>query len=628
MRYVNFLILLCAGVLFSCRQDPKEILPEFAGIESLMWDHPDSALAQLERMPKPSRFDKLNDATWCLLYTQAWDKNYKKHTSDSLIHVAFRYFEGQEDGLRKAQAWFYKGSVLKDLGKLDEATECYVRARDLIGSFDDPLFASLICQTLGRIYREQDIYGLAFELFREAIHHVTRVPRCDSWSHAYSELGRTFAERKRLDSARYYFECSLENAKLIKDLKMQAMAISELGTVYGMEKNYVKALEFKKKDLALVLEQGDTFNFSAARYGLASVFYRMGELDSAEVYFKESMNTYNIKRLQTANLALHYIAKKQHRYDEAFQYIEQYRHYNDSINNMERTRIIAEAQKKYDNEKLENEKKDLLLEKDRLQKSLLGGGIILVVIALGYQRLLWLKERRLRISEKNMQEYISNLHDNEEKIFQNQALIQSLTLDLKDKENLEGVIREQVEQIDHLKNEIVCWESNNKAYQHRINEYIQSAQKNEERFAKLGNISTQNLSLKKREAFLTSYIYTHNLPFTEIKEKKHKFKAWSSLYKELNILHNDFYINLKRDFPFLTEEDLQVCCLIKSGFSTSQIADFFCISAPSITKKKYRIRERMNQGKEYTVSCNIALDLFLMNYPQTKLSASHGDNNI
>ncbi len=202
MRFIFVLMLLYAFLGFSCSQEAREISPELARIDSIMWDHPDSALTLLGKMPKPSPSDKLNDATWCLLYTQAWDKNYKRHTSDSLINVAFRYFDQREDGLRKAQAWFYKGSVWKDLGKLEGATECYVRARDLIGSFDDPLFASLICQTLGRIYREQDVYDQAFKLFREAIYYVTQVPRCDTWSHAYSELGRTFAECKQLDSAR------------------------------------------------------------------------------------------------------------------------------------------------------------------------------------------------------------------------------------------------------------------------------------------------------------------------------------------------------------------------------------------------------------------------------------------
>ena len=612
------LILLCAGLFLSCRQAREKTLPDFDTVESIMWAHPDSALALLERMPKPSPDDRLNNATWCLLYTQAWDKNYRRHTSDSLVNIALRYFDKREDGLRKAQAWFYKGSVLKDLGKLEEATECYVRARDLTASFDDPLFASLICQTLGRIYREQDIYGKAFDLFREAIHHVTQVPRSKDWSHAYSELGRTFAERNQLDSARHYFELSLENAELIKDLKMQGMAMGELGAVYRIEKNYIKALEFEKKNLALKLELGDTINFSASRFGVAAVFYRMGELDSAKLYFKESMRFSNISRLRTTNQALFLIAKKQNKFKEATNYIEQYIHYNDSLNNIDRLRAIAEAQEKYDNEKLENEKKSLMLEKERLQRAILRGGIVVALlvgsIAFGYQRKLWLKERRLRKSEEEIQEYLANLHENEEMILQKQALIQSLSRDLEDKANLEEMAREQLGQIGRLRDDTEFLRAQNLEYKKKIDDYARSASQNEDRIVKLEKLSDQNLALKSREAFLVDYIYAHTEPFRELRINPRKFNNWALLYERLDILHDRFLSRLRKDFPTLGEMDLRVCGLIKAGFSTSEIAEVLCVAAPSVTKRKYRIRERVNQARENTIDQQTALDLFLMTY--------------
>ena len=57
------LILLCAGLFLSCRQAREKTLPDFDTVESIMWAHPDSALALLERMSKPSPDDRLSDAT-------------------------------------------------------------------------------------------------------------------------------------------------------------------------------------------------------------------------------------------------------------------------------------------------------------------------------------------------------------------------------------------------------------------------------------------------------------------------------------------------------------------------------------------------------------------------------------
>lgn len=623
------LILLCAGLFLSCRQAREKTLPDFDTVESIMWAHPDSALALLERMPKPSPDDRLNNATWCLLYTQAWDKNYRRHTSDSLVNIALRYFDKREDGLRKAQAWFYRGSVLKDLGKLEEATECYVRARDLTASFDDPLFASLICQTLGRIYREQGIYGKAFDLFREAIHHVTQVPRSKDWSHAYSELGRTFAERDQLDSARHYFELSLENAELIKDLKMQGMAIGELGVVSRAKGNYKQALEHGKKRLALEQSIGNGRNIPQAQYSLGRTFYYINELDSAKKYFQQSLSSFQIQTKRGAYKTLYAISRKQGKHKEAIDYIEQYLVYNDSINNMDRARAIAEAQEKYDNEKLENEKKSLMLEKERLQRAILCGGIVVALlvgsIAFGYQRKLWLKERRLRKSEEEIQEYLANLHENEEMILQKQALIQSLSRDLEDKANLEEMAREQLGQIGRLRDDTEFLRAQNLEYKKKIDDYARSASQNEDRIVKLEKLSDQNLALKSREAFLVDYIYAHTEPFRELRINPRKFNNWALLYERLNRLHNGFCFCLKNEFPGLNEEDIQVCCLIKCGLTTSQIAEIFHISGPSVTKKKYRIRERMHQGKKDAIAHTMTLDMLLMNFPGQNCPHLRGD---
>lgn len=619
MKFVIILILLLYMSLnFSCLQGSQELSPELTKVDSIMWDHPDSAWALLEKMPKPASSDKLNHATWCLLYTQAWDKNYKKHTSDSLINIAIEYFVSREDGRRKAQAWFYKGAVLRDLHRIEEATACYVQAKELIESFDDPLFSCLICQTLGRVYREQELYDKAFELFRKAIYFVSQVPRRDDWSHAYSELGRTFVECKELDSARYYFEQSLNNGLLINDLKTQSMAVGELGVVYRKEGNYKKALDYEKEGLALNLQSGDSINLSAAKYGVAVVFYQMGKLDSAKVYLKESLSTSNIARIRMANLLLYFIAKKQLQYKDAFKYIEQYRYYNDSINNINRAKAIAEIQVKYDNEKWENDKKTLLLEKDRLQESLLWGGIITLLLismtAFTYQRKLWLKEKKLRKYHEDVQEYVSNLHTNEEIILQKQALIESLSRDLEDKENLEELVSDQTEQINRLRKDTADLKYQNQEYQRKINEYTRSAKQQEDSVIKLEKLSNQNLSLKSREAFLIDYIHKHVDLFKRLREKPLPLVEWTLLFEGLDILHNGFYSRLKKEFPALNEADLQICCLIKIGLTTSQMADIICISAPSITKRKYRIRERMIQSQEELQAPTMALDMFLMSY--------------
>ena len=126
------------------------------------------------------------------------------------------------------------------------------------------------------------------------------------------------------------------------------MAIGELGVVYRFKGDYGKALELTKKKLAIAELIGIDESILTAKYSLGGIFYYMGMQDSAKNYFQESLSSSNIYTKRGAYKIL-YILSRKHGKNE-------------------------EAQEKYDNEKLENEKKTLLLEKERLQRSVLWGG--------------------------------------------------------------------------------------------------------------------------------------------------------------------------------------------------------------------------------------------------------------
>lgn len=56
---------------------------------------PDSAFLFLKNIPRPEKLSAEEYATWCLLMTQARDKNNMDHTSDSVINVVVRYLVRQ-----------------------------------------------------------------------------------------------------------------------------------------------------------------------------------------------------------------------------------------------------------------------------------------------------------------------------------------------------------------------------------------------------------------------------------------------------------------------------------------------------------------------------------------------------
>jgi len=68
------------------------------------------------------------------------------------------------------------------------------------------------------------------------------------------------------------------------------------------------------------------------------------------------------------------------------------------------------------------------------------------------------------------------------------------------------------------------------------------------------------------------------------------------------------------DFPSLTEEDIQYCCLIKLRLSTSVISTLTAVSPSSVTKRKQRIKEKMNQQRPADVRKEQPLEIYMWSY--------------
>ena len=138
-HYILYILIAFAALLnIQCSGNGKEktLLPELVHAESVMFDHPDSALHILETMPMPSaRWDKENHALWCLLTTQAMYKQMMKISSDSLIRMAYDYYKPTNNARRKAIAALYMGCINYDLGNIEEAMQYYLAAKTEVVSY-------------------------------------------------------------------------------------------------------------------------------------------------------------------------------------------------------------------------------------------------------------------------------------------------------------------------------------------------------------------------------------------------------------------------------------------------------------------------------------------------------------
>lgn len=553
-----------------------------------MWEHPDSALSILRSMPQSSLSSGKNYATWALLLAQARDKVYGKRlpdslnipSSDELVQDAMDYFEKEDDLKRMAQAYYYKGQLLEDQKKLTEAIPLFLKSKDIMTRLDEPLFTYLICQSLGNTYRYQDLYEESLVQLKDAYQYALRSGNGERISYALSELGRTYVHINEMDSALFYFGKSLENAKRLGNLELEAMAMGELGFVYGKLRLYENALQYIRKEVD-IKQEISCRELPQAYYGLGYVFFDAGQLDSSKVYFLKSLETDNLYTIKGAYDFLSKIEEEQNKYTDAIYYNKQYRIYSDSIYVLTHTYDLAELQARYDHERLLNINNQLKLEKTNQEIIGLFVTAVLLILIIVYQYRVLRKEKSLAHAREQIRIYKESIRENENRIKENEQLIATLNNKQQEIDEIVSENKSLLDQNAESHKEIEKYEELLKSSYKKLDEQLPY-------FDKLKDLKEHPRYLKDAD--------------------------WSLIINWTNLQYHQFYTRLEKDFPDFSELDKRYCCLIKMGFSSSQIAVFANSLPESVSKQKQRIKQRIKKSKQIPSDVSFLLDQYLKEY--------------
>ena len=588
MKRTLGLTLLLFATLFSCMRQEKPLPAELSRAESVMWEHPDSALSILRSMPQSSLSSGKNYATWALLLAQARDKVYGKRlpdslnipSSDKLVQDAMDYFEKEDDLKRMAQAYYYKGQLLEDQKKLTEAIPLFLKSKDIMTRLDEPLFTYLICQSLGNTYRYQDLYEESLVQLKDAYQYALRSGNGERISYALSELGRTYVHINEMDSALFYFGKSLENAKRLGNLELEAMAMGELGFVYGKLRLYENALQYIRKEVD-IKQEISCRELPQAYYGLGYVFFFVFQLDSSKVYFLKSLETDNLYTIKGAYDFLSKIEEEQNKYTDAIYYNKQYRIYSDSIYVLTHTYDLAELQARYDHERLLNINNQLKLEKTNQEIIGLFVTAVLLILIIVYQYRVLRKEKSLAHAREQIRIYKESIRENENRIKENEQLIATLNNKQQEIDEIVSENKSLLDQNAESHKEIEKYEELLKSSYKKLDEQLPY-------FDKLKDLKEHPKYLKDAD--------------------------WSLIINWTNLQYHQFYTRLEKDFPDFSELDKRYCCLIKMGFSSSQIAVFANSLPESVSKQKQRIKQRIKKSKRMPSDVSLLLDQYLKEY--------------
>lgn len=617
MKRIFYLLLIgIAGCLFACHPTPTYPMPEATEAERLLNNHPDSLLDLLEEKISPMALCDSDQAYYWLLLTQAHVRSGRSLVNDSMIHFSVQYYKEKQSSRWPMACIMAADQVNYSGQKSQEQIQGYLKAIEASQIVGDSVNEMKAYATLAKLYWRSREHKKGISISQQLL-------ACSSSAQdstiGWYQLASSYLNQNS-DSSIYCMDQALQLARRTKSQSEFHIARNFADLLSHRNKNR-EALQLIDEIEQRIPDCDQDFLAMSRMYALLN----LGDLRTAKPYLErlEQLAAKYIKsndaiplQFTTRLYRLVYDAKAGTPLDFA-----RHGQYNDSIEGARWLTQTIEKEQVFAKNKLIRDKQELLIEKQQLHQKYMGIVIailiLVTVLIFTYQRKLLLKERSIQKAREQMRSQIIRLRENELIISKNQKQIQSILAQLKQSSGLQELLSGQQSEIA----EITCYNNSlqqeNKELQQEISQYARALIQKDKSTEMYEQLIERCDLLAEREKQLSSKLTDLIDILKNLKTGAYSHLSdvdWPQVYFSLNQIFNNYTQRLQRDYPLLTEEDIQCCCLIKLRMTTSAIANIYSITPASATKRKQRIRERINQAKEKPLDKNQSIDIYLWEY--------------
>ena len=596
-NWVIVLMLIMSSFFLGCQRQYL-VAEKLLHAETVMNEHPDSALNLLKGIAQPELQTQAHHARYALLYSQALDKNYIDLTNDSLINIAVDYYKDRDDVRAKFLSYYYLGRIYTNANNLTQATLAYMEAEQLVDELGDDYAAGLLYTQTGNIYRNYYDYPKALESYRLSTEHYHKADKplhklygMLSQSAIYKSMG------KETDSFHILYN-TLTEAKETNQTSVIKHCLGDL---------ILLCLDMDKQEEALAFYNDFINHYSIERMnssfyaGLSLLMAREKNVEKSQFYINKAWER---ARTQSDSIHLYYISSQVEQlsssYQQAFSDLEQsITLQNRSVREALQQPILT-AQKNFLHQELQY--KEYKLKTERYIR-LLGFTILLLVSILA---ILLLRKKLLRNYQKSLKEKLEErdcAHKKKIKILQQEALKREdslrshaaklearATLSKEDIERLKKELEESKMHIEEARKfreqhqqETDLLKSDNHDALLRINKMLKHHFKQIENTYQV--LQVKYKTADNRDKAIEEYIQNTTAEFYGSK------KADRNLEKLVNELYGDAMRQLRKEIKLPSEEHYRLACFLLAGLSINFIATLTGETTNAIYKRRDKIRE-------------------------------------
>lgn len=539
--------------------------------QTFFYTNPDSALFYAKKALEQSKIEQDSLQIACALKTigivYSFTQQYKK--SVSFYYDALQLFGQLKEAKQIAQTENNLAIVYRDLGLYEQAAALHLNTLRFFESIEDTLRISQVYNNLGITYEKIKDFKTALKYYNKALNHTAKQDSITIGC-IYLNLGVVYDLRDQNDTALYFYQKAAFIFSAIQSLDDLASTYLNMGALHIKTLTLDSALYYQEKAYQL---QEDFFQNDVSYYTqLGEIYYKKKDYQQAlkhldHAYKLNSTVGSQKKLLATLGWLRETYAALGH-YAQAYAYTVQEKMLKDSLYTSERIKLVESLEIQYDVEKkeqqivvlndhleLEQNKRLLAEQQAKIQRIYQNVSIVGIFIALLFVALL---VNRMRIRKK--------LFLTREAALQQQHKISEL-----ERQQLQADLEHKNRALSNLALAAV-----------QKNEMLDSLEE------KLHLLTQENqkaaVSIKPIQKLLKQQV--------AIEEDWNEFKI------HFEEVHPDFYKKLLAASDALTQNDLKHCTYMKVKLDSKEIARIMGISPKSVQMSRYRIKKKLQLGKE------------------------------
>lgn len=504
----------------------------------------DSAYVLIKKIDIDALSDEMF-TKYCLLAGEITSKTYNPVIPSFLYEKAYDWLSLNEPNTEMIQLLLYWGRAYAYEGEYNKAMSTYTKDLDLAVSFGLDYWIGLIYSYMGDLYENSMMLEKALEKYQKAAVYFDKSNKFDSYVCALRDCGRSCARLDSLQEAWKILNKADSLALLSNNPNVKSSVANTFAGVCVMIKKY--DLAEKKYNEALELGRNKLPNYM----GLIDLYVNNDSLSKAKLVLEE-MSTVSKEYKSTISASWYSIYRKENKYEDALNALENYVLLNDSIQECENKEKIVEIEEKYNTLKNRQIINQLKLEHQYyIILSLISISLLLIVI-LGY--IVLRKKAREKEYEQKME--LERIKVN----------ILSLKTDLRMKDEILSDLSEKENEYCNKRNEIVELKKQlSKLQRYMIMELFI--------FKELFQLANKNIPGNNRPLM------------TEIQWKQvvvEVTKVYPTLYNYVYGLNSE-----------LSEPEWRYCCFCMLGFDSNLEARLLNINTASVRMKRLRLRQKL-----------------------------------